>query len=99
MNLEGDKRLKLQLRLDFSSAPTGETRQAGRGDIESPSAVSEPERPANTWRIMEEECETANLKEAFRQGRSKKRNAGVHRVNIEQIKDHRQEQLPSLSEP
>ena len=34
MNLEGDKRLNLQLRLGFSSAPTGETRQAGRGDIE-----------------------------------------------------------------
>jgi hypothetical protein len=27
MNLEGDKRLNLQLRLDFSSAPTGETRR------------------------------------------------------------------------
>src|ERR1700721_1082588 len=46
MNLEGDNRLNLQLRLDFSSAPTGEARQAGREDIESPSAVSEPERPA-----------------------------------------------------
>ena len=31
MHLEGDKRLNLQLRLDFSSAPTGEARQA-RGD-------------------------------------------------------------------
>ena len=28
MHLEGDKRLNLQLRLDFSSAPTGEARQA-----------------------------------------------------------------------
>jgi hypothetical protein len=36
------------LRLDFSSAPTGEARQAGREDIESLSAVHEPERPANT---------------------------------------------------
>src|SRR5215510_1037282 len=77
MNLEGDKRLNLQLRLDFSSAPTGETRQAGRGDIESPSAVSEPERPANTRRIMEEVCERANLKEALRQVRSNKGSAGV----------------------
>ena len=31
MNLESDKRLNIQLRLDFSSAPTGEARQAGRG--------------------------------------------------------------------
>ena len=50
MNLESDKRLKFQLRLDFSSAPTGEARQAGREDIESLSVVNEPERPANTSR-------------------------------------------------
>ena len=48
MNLESDKRLKFQVSLDFSSAPTGEARQAEREDIESPSAVNEPERPANT---------------------------------------------------
>ena len=41
MHLEDDKRLNLQLRLDFSSAPTGEAWQAGREDIESSSAVSE----------------------------------------------------------
>jgi hypothetical protein len=35
MNLESDKRLNIQLRLDFSSAPTGEARQALR---ESPLA-------------------------------------------------------------
>src|SRR6516162_9666940 len=54
MNLESDKRLNIQLRLDFSSAPMGEARQAGREDIESHSVVNEPERPANTSRIMEE---------------------------------------------
>ena len=48
MNLESDKRLNIQLRLDFSSAPTGEAPQAGREDIESLSVVNEPERPANT---------------------------------------------------
>src|ERR1700751_480422 len=48
MNLEGDKRLNIQLRLDFPSAPSGEARQAGREDIESLSAVNDPERPANT---------------------------------------------------
>ena len=51
MNLESDKRLNIQLRLDFSSAPTGEARQAGREDIESPSVVSEPERPANSLNV------------------------------------------------
>ena len=47
MNLESDKRLNIQLRLDFSSAPTGEARQAGREDIESLSVTNEPERPAD----------------------------------------------------
>ena len=42
MNLESDKRLNIQLRLDFSSAPKGEARQAGREDIGSLSAVMNP---------------------------------------------------------
>ena len=67
MNLESDKRLNIQLRLDFSSAPTGEARQALREDIESLSVAHEPERPANTCCIMEEVCERENLKEALRQ--------------------------------
>ena len=53
MNLGSDKRLNLQQRLDFSSAPTGEAQQAAREDIESLSAVSEPERPAITSRIFD----------------------------------------------
>jgi len=52
MNLESDKRLNIQLRLDFSSAPTGEARQALREDIESLPVVYESERPANTRRII-----------------------------------------------
>ena len=96
MNLEGDKRLKLQLRPDFSSAPTGETRQAGRGDIESPSAVSEPERPANTCRIMEEVCEPANLKEALRQVRSNKGSAGVDRMTVDQLGDYLKQHWPAI---
>ena len=52
MNLESDKRLNIQLRLDFSSTPTGEARQAGGEDIESLLAANEPERPADTRRII-----------------------------------------------
>ena len=50
MNLEGDKRQNIQSRLDFSSAPTGEAREAGREETESLSAANEPESPANTSR-------------------------------------------------
>jgi RNA-directed DNA polymerase len=85
MNLESDKRLKFQLRLDFSSAPTGEARQAGREDIESLSVANEPERPANTSRIMEEICERANLKEALRQVKSNKGSAGVDGMTVGEL--------------
>src|SRR3954449_2639410 len=98
MNLEGDNRLNLQLRLDFSSTPTGEARQAGREDIESLSVVSEPERPANTSRIMEEICERANLKEALRQVRSNKGSAGVDGMTVDQLGDYLKQHWPAIRE-
>src|SRR3981081_2273251 len=97
MNLESDKRL-IQLRLDFSSAPTGEARQAGREDIESLSVVDEPERPANTSRIMEEVCERANLKEALRQVRGNKGSAGVDRMTVDQLGDYLKQNWPAIRE-
>src|SRR3974390_437923 len=98
MNLEGDNRLNLQLRLDFSSAPTGEAREAGRGDIEPPSAVSEPERPANTRRTMEDVCERANLKKALRQVRSNKGSAGVDGMTVDQLADYLKQHWPAIRE-
>src|SRR5258706_9651975 len=98
MNLESDKRLNIQLRLDFSTTPTGEARQAGREDIESLSVVSEPERPANTSRIMEEICERANLKEALRQVRGNKGSAGVDRMTVDQLGDYLKQHWPAIRE-
>src|SRR6476661_2180986 len=98
MNLGGDKRLNLQLRLDFSSAPTGEARQAGREDIESASAANESERPANTSRILEDICERANLKEALRQVRSNKGSAGVDGMTVDQLADYLKQHWPAIRE-
>src|SRR6266404_2755324 len=98
MNLESDKRLNIQLRLDFSSTPTGEARQARREDIESLSVASEPERPANTSRIMEEICERANLKEALRQVRGNKGSAGVDRMTVDQLGDYLKQHWPVIRE-
>jgi RNA-directed DNA polymerase len=98
MNLESDKRLNIQLRLDFSSAPTGEARQAGREDIELLSAANEPERPANTSRLMEEICERANLKEALRQVRGNKGSAGVDRMTVDQLGDYLKQHWPVIRE-
>src|SRR6478672_4606919 len=98
MNLESDKRLNIQLRLDFSSAPTGEARQAGGEDIESLSVVSEPERPANTCRILEEICERANLKEALRQVKGNKGSAGVDRMTVDQLGSYLKQHWPAIRE-
>jgi hypothetical protein len=58
MNLESDKRL-IQLRLDFSSVPTGEARQARREDIESLSVVSEPnaQLTRSVWSVLAQPLE------------------------------------------
>ena len=96
MNLESDKRLNIQLRLDFSSPPTGEARQAGREDIESPSAVNEPERPADTSRIMEEVCERGNLKEALRQVKGNKGSAGIDEMTVDQLGDYLKQHWPVI---
>src|SRR5271165_5563326 len=98
MNLESDKRLNIQWRLDFSSMPTGEARQARREDIESLSAVNESERPANASRIMEEVCERANLKEALRQVRGNKGSAGIDRVTVDQLGDYLKQHWPAIRE-
>src|SRR5215813_585539 len=98
MNLESDKRLNIQLRLDFSSVPTGEARQAGREDIESLSAVYEPERPANTCCIMEEVCKRENLKEALRQVRSNKGSAGVDGMTVDKLGDYLKQHWPVIRE-
>ena len=98
MNRESDKRLKFQVSLDFSSVPTGEARQAGWEDIESLSVMSEPERPANTNRIMEEVCDRGNLKEALRQVRGNKGSAGVDRMTVDQLGDYLKQHWPAIRE-
>ena len=96
MNLESDKRLNIQLRLDFSTPPTGEARQAEREDIKSPPAVNEPERPADTSRIMEEVCERGNLKEALRQVKGNKGSAGIDEMTVDQLGDYLKQHWPVI---
>src|SRR6266550_1293277 len=97
MNLESDKRL-IQLRLDFSSAPTGEARQAGREDIESLSVTNEPQTPADTRRIREEVCERKNLKEALRQVKANKGSAGVDGMTVDELDDYLKQHWPAIRE-
>src|ERR1039458_3365724 len=53
MSLKDDKQQNIQIELDFSSALTGEAREAGREETESSGAMSGTENPASTNRLME----------------------------------------------
>src|SRR5258705_13885119 len=64
------------MQLDFSSALTGEAREAGREETESAGAMHGTENPAGTNRLMEEVCERENLKAALRRGEGKKGDPG-----------------------
>ena len=47
MSLKDDKQQNIQIELDFSSALTGEAREAGREETESPGVTNGPESPAS----------------------------------------------------
>ena len=79
MNLKDDKQQNIQIELDFSSAPTGEAREAGREETESSGATNGTESPASTNRLMEEVCERENLKEALRRVKANKGSRGRRR--------------------
>src|ERR1700757_1013782 len=67
MSLKDDKQQNIQMELDFSSALTGEAREAGREETESSGGTNGTENPASTNRLMEAVCERENLKAALRQ--------------------------------
>ena len=69
MSLKDDQQQNIQIELDFSSALTGEAREAGREETESSGATSGTENPASTNRLMEAVCERENLKAAWLQVR------------------------------
>src|SRR6476619_664766 len=98
MNLESDKRLNIQSRLDFSSAPTGEARQAGREDIESLSVVAVSLKKKKTSRILEDVCEVANLKEALRQVKGNKGSAGFDRRTVDQLGNYLKQHWSAIRE-
>jgi RNA-directed DNA polymerase len=62
MSLKDGEQQNIQMELDFSSAPTGEAREAGREETEASGATSGAENPASTNRWMEAVCERENLK-------------------------------------
>src|SRR5260370_18770617 len=98
MNLKDDKQQNIQIELDFSSALTGEAREAGREETESSGAMSGTENPASTNRLMEEVCERENLKAAMRQVRANQGSPGVDGITVIGIKDYLKQHGPAIRE-
>jgi len=98
MDLRSDMRQNVQGELDFSSAPAGEAREAGRKGTESFPAVHGPESPASTNRLMEEVCERENLKEALRRVKANKGSAGVDGMTVDEITGYLKQHWPAIRE-
>src|SRR6266704_383984 len=92
MNLKDDEQQNIQMQLDFSSALTGEAREAGREETEESGARNGTENPASTNRLMEEVCERENLKAALQRVKANKGSPGVERDDR-----HRHQGLPEAA--
>jgi len=98
MSLKDNKQQNIQIELDFSSALTGEAREAGREETESSGATSGPESPARTNRLMEEVCERENLKAALKQVKANQGSPGVDGMTVVGIKDYLKQDWPAIRE-
>jgi RNA-directed DNA polymerase len=99
MNLKSDMRQKnTQQSLDFQSAPTGETWQAGREETESLSTGHAPENPASTNQLMEEICERENLKQALQQVKANKGSPGIDGMTVEELSGYLEQHWPVIRE-
>src|SRR5205823_3737353 len=98
MSLKDDKQQNIQIELDFSSALTGEAREAGREGTEASGAMNGTENPASTNRLMEEVCERENLKAALRRVKANKGSPGVDGMTVIGIKDYLKQHWPAIRE-
>ncbi len=98
MSLKDDKQQNIQMELDFSSALTGEARDAGREGTETSRTTNGTERPASTNRLMEEVCERENLKAALQQVKANKGSSGVDGMTVSGIKDYLKQHWPAIRE-
>src|ERR1700726_4226992 len=86
------------MELDFSSAPAGEAREAGREETEARPTMNDPESPASTNRLMEEVCERENLKEALRRVKSNKGSPGIDGMTVNELPAYLVEYWPAIRE-
>jgi RNA-directed DNA polymerase len=98
MSLQDDKQQNIQMQLDFSTALTGEAREAGREGTESSRVTNGLKSPARSDRLMEEVCERENVREALRQVKANKGSAGVDGMTVGKLTDYLKQHWPAIRE-
>jgi RNA-directed DNA polymerase len=93
-----EARQNSQLILDLRSRPEGEAQGAGLEVTQSFTAVSEPESPASTNRLMEQVCERENLKAALRRVKANKGSPGVDGMTVAALPGYLKQHWPALRE-
>jgi len=93
-----DQRQKIQINLDLCTRPEGEARRSAPEATEALRAVSEPENPASTNRLMEEVCERNNLKSALRRVKANKGSPGVDGMTVAALPGYLKQHWPALRE-
>lgn len=93
-----EARQNSQLNLDLRSRPEGEAQGAGLEATQSFKAMSEPESPASTNRLMEKVCERENLKAALRRVKTNKGSPGVDGMTVAALPGYLKQHWPALRE-
>ena len=99
MNLRNDMRQKnTQIKLDFHSALTGETRPATGGATELRPTIHATESPASAHQLMKEVCEGENLKQALQQVKANKGSPGIDGMTVDELPGYLQQHWPAIRE-
>jgi RNA-directed DNA polymerase len=93
-----EKRPKIQLSLAFADEQKGETPISVREGIESFVAKRVNETPATMDYLMEEICETENLRQALKRVRSNKGSPGPDGMRVNQLPKYLRKHWPKIRE-
>src|SRR5438552_4051638 len=93
-----EKRQKNQLELAFPAEGRGEAPTAEREGTEAFAAKRGIESPAQDERLMEEVCETENLKRAYRRVKANRGSAGADGMTVRQLRGYLIEHWPAIRE-
>jgi RNA-directed DNA polymerase len=93
-----EKRPKIQLLLAFADEDRGEAPKGIRGGTESLVAKRISETPATMDHLMEEICDSENLKQALKRVRSNKGSPGCDGMTVNQLPKYLRKHWPEIRE-